>query len=127
MTQEKQTKTITKRLPCLLSDAERLAFADQLAEANERVEEAVASRKSLMQQMAAEVNQAVGRKNLINGIVASKTEYRDIDVVVTFDFKKGKVIQHRKDTGEEIMNRPMTEKERQTNLLNEPELDESVL
>ena len=126
MTQEKQTKTITKRLACALSDEERLAFADQLAEANERVEEAIASRKSLMKQLAAEVSQAIGHKDRINNIVASKTEYRDIDVVVTFDFKKGKVVQHRKDSGEEIMNRPMTQKERQTNILNEPELDDEA-
>lgn len=119
-----QKKTITKRLPCVLSDEERLAFADQLAEANERVEEAIASRKSLMQQMAAEVNQAVGHRDRINGIVASKTEYRDIDIEVTFDFNKGRVIQQRIDTGEEIINRPMTQKERQTNMLNDPELDE---
>jgi len=121
---EKQTKTITKLLPCILSDEERLAFADQLAEANERVEEAIANRKSLMEQMAAEVKQAVGYRDKVNRIVASKTEYREIDVEVTFDFKKGRVIQHRKDTGEEIINRPMTQKERQTNMLNEPELDE---
>ena len=122
---EKISKTITKRLACQLSDEERLAFADQLAEANERVEEAIANRKSLMQQMAAEVNQAIGHKDRINGIVASKTEYRDVDVEVFFDFDKGRVTQIRKDTGEEIMNRPMTQKERQTNMLGEPELDES--
>lgn len=122
----KQTKTITKLLPCSLSDEERLGFADQLAEANERVEAAVANRKSLMQQMAAEVNQAVAHRDKINNIVASKTEYRDIDIEVTFDFDKGRVIQHRKDTGEEIINRPMTQKERQANLLDEPELDEDV-
>lgn len=122
--QQIQTKTITKRLPCTLSDEERLAFADQLAEANERVEEAIASRKSLMKQLAAEVDQAIGHKDRINGIVASKTEYREIDVEVQFDFDKGRVTQIRKDTGEEIMNRPMTQKERQTNMLGEPELDE---
>lgn len=119
-----QQKTITKLLPCHLSDEERLAFADQLAEANESVEAAIANRKSLMQQMAAEVNQAVARRDKINNIVASKTEYREIDIEVTFDFDKGRVIQHRKDTGEEIINRPMTQKERQANLLDEPELDE---
>lgn len=119
-----QSKTITKLLPCHLSDEERLAFADQLAEANESVEAAIANRKSLMQQMAAEVNQAVARRDKINNIVASKTEYREIDIEVTFDFDKGRVIQHRKDTGEEIINRPMTQKERQANLLDEPELDE---
>ncbi len=121
---EQMSKTITKRLPCTLSDEERLGFADQLAEANERVEEATANRKSLMQQMAAEVNQAIGHRDRINGIVASKTEYREIDVEVRFDFDKGRVTQYRKDTGEEIMNRPMTQKERQTNMLGEPELDE---
>lgn len=121
---EQMSKTITKRLPCILSDEERLAFADQLAEANERVEEATANRKSLMQQMAAEVNQAIGHRDRINGIVASKTEYREVDVEVKFDFDKGRVTQYRKDTGEEIMNRPMTQKERQTNMLGEPELDE---
>lgn len=121
---EQMSKTITKRLPCILSDEERLAFADQLAEANERVEEATANRKSLMQQMAAEVNQAIGHRDRINGIVASKTEYREVDVEVKFDFDKGRVTQFRKDTGEEIMNRPMTQKERQTNMLGEPELDE---
>lgn len=121
---EQMSKTITKRLPCILSDEERLEFADQLAEANERVEEATANRKSLMKQMAAEVDQAVGHRDRINGIVASKTEYREVDVEVRFDFDKGRVTQYRKDTGEEIMNRPMTQKERQTNMLGEPELDE---
>lgn len=118
------SKTITKRLPCQLSDEERLEFADRLAECNERVEEATANRKSLMQQMAAEVKQAESERDRINNIVASKTEYREIDVVVEFDFDKGRVRQVRKDTGEQIQDRPMTEKERQTNLLNEPELDD---
>ena len=67
---EQMSKTITKRLPCILSDEERLAFADQLAEANERVEDAIANRKSLMKQMAAEVDQAVGHRDMRLSITA---------------------------------------------------------
>lgn len=109
----------TMRLPVLLTDAERLEFADMLAEANQRVDEAEHNKKSMMKQMQAEIDQAVARRERINDIVASKTEYREIDVEVKHDYENGRVLHTRVDSGEVIMNRPMTQKERQTSMLDD--------
>jgi glutathione peroxidase-family protein len=119
-----QEKVITKRLGCLLSDEERLEFADQLAEANERVESAKSAKKSMMKQMQSEIDVAEAHRDNVNNIVASKTEYRDVDVRVVWNYDKGRIQQVRIDTGEMIVDRPMTQKEKQQNLLNDPELDE---
>lgn len=119
-----QEKVITKRLGCLLSDEERLEFADQLAEANERVESAKSAKKSMMKQMQSEIDVAEAHRDNVNNIVSSKTEYRDVDVRVIWNYDKGRIIQIRTDTGEQIVDRPMTQKEKQQNLLNDPELDE---
>ena len=121
---ETQEKVITKTLPCVLTDDERLNFADQLAEANEGVEVAKSTKKAMMKQMQSDIDTAEARRDKINNIVATKTEYREVDVRVNWDYDKGRIQQTRTDTGEIIVNRPMTQKEKQTNLLNDPDLDE---
>lgn len=107
-----------------MTDAERLEFADDLAEANKMVEQNQLAKKSMMKQMQAEIDQSVAHQQKLNNIVASKVEYRETDVEVKFDYEKGTITQIRKDTGEVILDRKMTQKEKQTDLLDEPILDE---
>lgn len=116
-----KTKTITKRLPCTLTEKERLQFADEMANAAQEVESIELTRKSQMDQINSELKQAKARAQLLTGIVASKTEYRDVAVEVKLDYDKGKVIKTRTDTGELISERFMTDEEKQTSMLDDGE------
>lgn len=116
-----KTKTITKRLPCTLTEKERLQFADEMANAAQEVESIELTRKSQMDQINSELKQAKARAQLLTGIVASKTEYRDVTVEVKLDYDKGKVIKTRTDTGELISERFMTDEEKQTSMLDDGE------
>lgn len=114
-----QTKITTESLPCELTDVERLDYADKLAEANDAVERAIENKKSAVQTMNAEIKLAVAHRDNINNKVATKREYRDVDVELKFDFGAKTVSKTRTDTGETISSRPMTEKEKQSNIFDE--------
>lgn len=114
-------KKVSERLPCQLSDAERLDFADELAEATQQVDTISTTRKSQMQQINSELRQAEARRDKLSGIVGSKTEYRDITVEVKHDYDRGFVIKTRTDTGEVILERRMTDDERQVPLIEDGE------
>ena len=120
------SKVITRHLPCQLSDEERLAYADKLADATNAIEIAKDNMKSMQKQMQTELTEVTARRDKINRIVASKTEYRDIDVEIEKNYETGRVRQVRIDTGEIIVDRPMTQKEKQASLLDGGELDEDL-
>lgn len=110
-------RKVSESLPCKLSDTERLEFADLLAQANQGVESAEANKKSMLAQMTSEVKLAQARREKLTNIVSTGTEYRDVTVEEKLDYEAGKYIKTRTDTGEVIIERRMTDKEKQTSLL----------
>lgn len=116
-------KKDTERLGCRLTDEERLEFSDMMADAQQALEAAEANKKSLVKQLNAEIEQAKARRDKLTNIVASRTEYREINIEIHFNYDTGKVSKIRTDTGELYQERPMTEKEKQRSLLDEIESD----
>lgn len=118
-----KVRRFTDQLPVSLTDEERLEFADRLAEANQAVENAEANRRSSMQMHSSEIKIAQARREKLNGIVASKTEYRDVVVEERWDYDNDRYTRTRTDTGQIISERRLSDKEKQLDLLDESEED----
>lgn len=103
----------TMNLPCKLTKKERLEFADALGEAAESVKEAEANKKTAKKQLDA----AKDKQDRLSVIVSSGTEYRDVELEERYDLDKGVFTSTRIDTGEVIHERPLTELEKQTTLV----------
>lgn len=117
----KRVKRVSDSLPCKLTDEERLEFADALAEASQAVENADSAKKAAMKQHNYEIQLAQARRDKLAGIVASKTEYREVTVEETIDWNRDKYTRVRTDTGEVIMDRRLNDKEKQIQLLEDGE------
>lgn len=112
-----KSKRVTDSLPCKLADEECLQFADDLAEASQAVELANENRKSAMKQHNYEIQLAETRRDRLANIVGSRTEYRDVTVEEKWDWDNDRFTRIRTDTGEVLVDRRLTDKERQTELL----------
>ena len=108
--------TVTRSLPCKLTEKERLEFADELAGAVQQVTTARDRKKALVQQLNAEVQEKEARREKIANIVASGNEYREIDVEIHHNKKTNTVMEVRTDDGSVVTERPMTEDEKQLKL-----------
>lgn len=116
-----KVKRVADSLPCKLTDEERLEFADNLAEASQAVESAENAKKSAMKQHNYEIQLAQTRRDRLANIVASKTEYRDVTVEERWDWNADKFTRTRTDTGEIVMERRLTDDERQLEMLDDGE------
>lgn len=117
-----KTEVITDTLPCSLTDEEVLKFAGELANANREVDNAIDEKKALTQQATAKVKKAEAHRDNITGIVASRTEWREVSVHRVFDYEKSIVTETRTDTGEVIASRAMSDKEKQSTLLEDDDM-----
>lgn len=107
-------QTVEKReyeasLPCTLTKKERLEFADKLGGSAENVEAARRAKGVAAKRLKA----AEEEYTLLSTIVSSGIEYRDIPVKVMLNFDTGRAQHVRADTGEVLVERSMTEDERQ--------------
>lgn len=104
-------------LPIQLTPEDRMARADDLANAVQMVETANARKRTTMKQLNTEVDAAVSRREELADIVASGKEWHEINVHQVFDYKTGKVTETRTDTKEVLRTRDMTDEEKQTSML----------
>ena len=127
MADTSKVEVIKDMLPVALTDEERLQFADELAKANQAVEHAIDEKKYLTGQAGSRVKQAEAHRDEITNIVSSGKEWREVIVHRVFDYDKGILTETRIDTGEVIASRPLTDHEKQGNLLDElPEAEEAA-
>lgn len=117
---EKEEKTlkrsVTKQLPCKLTDAEILAYGRDLARAHSdmsRIDDEFASQKQEFKFRADEQKAIIGK---LSARVHSGQETRDVECVETKNWSRSIVTITRTDTKEEIENRPMREDEKQMQL-----------
>jgi len=106
-------KTTREKLPCELTNEELVARARSLAAAGNEVEEEKNTQAFLRSQMKSKMAEKLARRDVLNNIVASGKEYRDVNVVEIRDYNDGTVMRCREDTGEIIEQRPMVDDERQ--------------
>lgn len=119
MADTSKLEVIKEVLPVQLTDEERLEFANTLAKANQAVEHAIDEKKYLNSQAGSRVKQAEAHRDEITNIVSSGKEWREVIVHRKFDYEKGILTETRIDTGEVIASRPLTDAEKQGNLLDE--------
>lgn len=67
--------------------------------------------------MKASLSDIAGRRTMLAGLVSSGEEMRDVDCEDCFDYMTAKVSRARLDTGEIVLERPMTSEERQRSML----------
>lgn len=103
----------TQVLPVTLTKKERLSFADELGDATKTVQEAEANKKTAKKQL----DVAKDNQERLATIVSSGLEYRDVDVEECCNLDTGQFTAIRTDTGEVILERPLTELEKQTTLV----------
>lgn len=113
---EKQTKRIlslTKHLPCKLTNDERLERGVQLAEVGEKIGNEEKRQVDVKAEMKARMTGLESESARLGTIVRRNEEYRDVLVQEIYDYERGTVVQVRTDTGEQIAKREMTTSERQ--------------
>ena len=106
----------TEELSCELNDVEWNARAHELAEAHTATEAKKERKKSVMAELNADLKIAEARETKLSNIVATNHEMREVVVEVRYDYDKGTVSKTRTDTKEKIMERELTDAERQAEL-----------
>lgn len=111
------TQTIIRReyetnLPCTLTKKERLTRADKLGEQAKEVQHSRSEKNAAAKRLKA----AEAAFEQLSEVVSSGVEYRDVTVQVTLNFDTGIALHTRTDTGEVIIEQPMTYDERQAAL-----------
>ena len=116
-TAEHIVETSTRQtLKCVLTDAERLEKGQQLADCqNERgiIEEEQDQVKS---QFKARLSANEGQASSLGAALRAGYEYRSVDCRVVKNYGTGRVHTIRKDTGETVEARDMSDEERQMGL-----------
>ena len=98
--QKKETRKESLRLECILTDQERLVYSKELGETlteNSVAEEAL---KTFQAQAKSELATLKGRISGLANKLNTGREYRQVECVVTYDYKAKEKIWTRTDTGE---------------------------
>jgi phenylalanyl-tRNA synthetase alpha subunit len=112
-------KKETRNLKTMLSAEELAERADGLAQATQEVERLEEEKKAAASQYKSQIEEATGRRNKLAGIVSSKSEWRQVDVELTFDYENKTVSVVRLDDGEVVQERAMFHEELQKQLYTE--------
>lgn len=125
-TPPKPARIFTRSLRVQLTSEERSAMAIELAGETGRLRAATAEKEESAKHHGAIIKAHEGRMGELAANVNSGFIYRDVEVHELYEWDRLAVIQIRKDTGEEIDQRPMSESERQRPLKfpSKPELVE---
>jgi hypothetical protein len=106
----------TEALPVKLTDEEVLHRTRELIDALEQEDELAQQLASFKEEHKEQVAVAGADTKRLRRIVSTRTEYRDVEVVESHDYKRGVVELVRVDTHDIIRTRAMTESERQSPL-----------
>lgn len=109
----RKLKTITKLLPCKLTEIELLNYGNELALTVQNIGTEEERQASLKQELKARLTALESKRSEIASKVARKEEYRDVEVEPMLDFLTEHYKEIRTDTGELVYERPINEHERQ--------------
>lgn len=116
--QEHRTKTTkeTRQLRCKLTDEELLAAGERLAELLDNFRQAVSDRESVVKQYKAKEAELEAEIESQQILVRNKSEIRKVPCVNVLDYTDVHCWVTREDTGEIIVDRKLTEDEKQSSL-----------
>lgn len=106
-----------KYLPCDLTADELLEKGRSLAERHAEIADIRRQMKEKSSEFKEQISEIEGDISTLTKEIRSRAEHREVIVVEKFDFAEKRVAQVRKDTGEQVYSRPMSEDELQAPLL----------
>lgn len=107
---------ITKTLPVKLTQDEMVNMSKDLARENQDLGQVEDKKKDVVADFAAQTKKHEANISRLSRMVSTETEYRDVDCVWDFDYKKGNKVLIRTDTKEKIDEREITQDDRQRKL-----------
>jgi hypothetical protein len=117
-----------QRLPVMLTEQELLGVGDRAAHLSKEAHEAEEARKEADATAKATVKRLQNEADALLATVRDKREYRLVSCERRYEYKTGRVVETRVDTGEQLSERPMRDDERQTELgLGDDRLDGVML
>jgi hypothetical protein len=106
-------KTITRNVPCHLSDMELLTRADELSVVVQEITAEEGRQVDVKAQMKARLTELDARKSRLAITIGRKEEYRDVPCDLFANVERGIVEVVRRDTAEVVESRAMSDDERQ--------------
>jgi flagellar basal body rod protein FlgC len=127
VTQEHRAKTTKEKrsLRCYLTQEELLAAGERLAELLDNLRGAESERESVVKQYKAKEAELAALIESQQLLVRNKSEIRMVDCVNVLDYTDVRCIVTRLDTGEIVVNRKLTEDEKQSTLEFDGEMPEN--
>lgn len=113
-------RTIVRSLPCRLTDDELLKKGSELATAVQDIATEEGRQLDIKASMKAKLAEIEARRTQLAIAVSRKEEHRDVEVDIWHDYQRAIVQDIRRDTGEVLTTRVMSEDERQIGLPMEP-------
>lgn len=120
MPKNKEENVVTKekaiQLPCPMTDEEIMEVVDELVELNDSVtekEEKIAELKDEASKLAKEIKCTDPKRKELNGLLKAKAREKFVDCVCVYEYDKDVVTITRKDNGEQVEQRAITDLERQ--------------
>lgn len=113
---QKIHRTVVRSLPCRLNDEELLKAGGDLATAVQDLATEEGRQADVKASMKAKVTEIEARRTQLAIKVSRKEEHRDVEVDIWFDYQRAVVQEIRRDTGEILGTRVMSDAERQQNL-----------
>jgi hypothetical protein len=113
-------KTVTRNVPCRLTEDELRQRGDSLAEVVESRHAEEKRQADLKSQMKARITELEAKQTQLAIAISRKEEYRDVSCDIFGDPTHDTATVVRRDTGEAIEKRPLTDAERQKALPLEP-------
>jgi hypothetical protein len=109
-------KTVIRSLSCRLTDPELLKKGAELAATVQDLADEEKRQNDVKAQLKAKVTELEARRSGLAITVSRKEEHRDVEVDIYHDYVRGIVEDIRRDTGEIVHTRPMSEDEKQLGL-----------
>lgn len=106
-------KTITRNLPCRLTEEELRQRGDALAETVQELAAEESRQTDVKAQMKARLTELEAKQTRFAITISRKEEYRDIQCDLFVNADRGLVDVVRRDTSEVVETRPITDDERQ--------------
>lgn len=109
-------RTVVRSLPCRLTEEELLKKGGELAATVQDIETEERRQMDQKATMKARMTEIEARRTQLAIAVSRREEDRDVQVDIFHDYQRGVVEDVRRDTGEVVFRRVMSEDERQQEL-----------
>ena len=111
-----RTKAISQNLKCVLTNAEFLARAREMSQANSEIIRLEAELKSVKSQFNSQIDKHTATRDDMSRRVSEGCEWRDVECREYWDYDRHEVYAVREDTFETVSRRTMTTAEMQRGL-----------